>query len=1085
MEKTQVAINIGLELHIQLLGKFSVSVRKNTLPEECWRSRRARSLVKLLALTHDHRLHRDQIIEVLWANSNPAAATNNFYQTLYTARRVLESYGASVLVLEEGFLSLARADGQTLTVDVEQFETAAALAKGSLDPQAYQDALALYSGDLLPDDLYEEWTIPRREALRMAFLYLMLDLAELHETRQEYPQGIAALQQLLSVEKSYEEAHAGLMRLYAISGQRQQAVRQYQTLCDVLSQELEAEPSQSTLRLYEAIQKGDFTPSLPKTQSVHNLPVQVTSFIGREKEIETLKQVLLSGKTRLVTVTGAGGTGKTRLALRAAEELLDAYPQGIWLVELAAVADPGLLPYTVASALNLRENPNKPILETLVDFLRARRALIILDTCEHLVDAVASLVDCFLHAAPRVAIMTTSREILGVIGEMPLLCPSLGLPAPHLLKIRTEVEQLEALVSSEAVRLFAERSAFNSPGFSITEKNALIVAQICRQLDGIPLAIELAAARMRILSLEQIAERLDNTFVLLTGGSRTALPRQQTLKATIDWSYNLLTSAERALLLRLSIFTGGWTLEAAEAVCTGDSAGSENILTEEILDLLGRLVDKSLILVELGFQSEPRYRMLDTIRQYAHDRMLEGGGLSVVQERHLAYYLKLAERAQPYFRSRDAMEWLDRLEVELPNLRLALEWSLTGQVESGLHLASTLMLFWHIRSRRFEGIHWLERLLEADIARQSNSLRPPSPCLARGTALTSAAFLNHFYPGDYQEHAKTQAKEGLAIIRNSGDQGMPYLPCALYIAATTEEEIKECLDVARRVGDELYFSECMWILGRNAYYRGDFEQATTYLAENLEIHKKMGDVEGEGWGYYLQSELAYLQGQPDLARELCIASQHCLKAVGNLEFALYVSGFLAKLAITQGNYLQALEIGEAQMVSGQDITSTVVTADALGNIGWAVWAMQEDSQFARRCAETLGSDWENYLPCGRGTLFYVFGRTALTRGDYTQAQTYLSHFKSLAIPENYLSIQALGILAALTGQAHRAAVIFGALDRCCGWLHNVMSPAEQGEYQRSLALTRTALGEEPFAAAWAEGQGFTLKQMRAFASTVK
>jgi hypothetical protein len=183
--------------------------------------------------------------------------------------------------------------------------------------------------------------------------------------------------------------------------------------------------------------------------------------------------------------------------------------------------------------------------------------------------------------------------------------------------------------------------------------------------------------------------------------------------------------------------------------------------------------------------------------------------------------------------------------------------------------------------------------------------------------------------------------------------------------------------------------------------------------------------------------------------------------------------------------LQALEIGEAQMVSGQDITSTVVTADALGNIGWAVWAMQEDSQFARRCAETLGSDWENYLPCGRGTLFYIFGRTALTRGDYTQTQTYLSHFKSLAIPENYLSIQALGILAALTGQAHRAAVIFGALDRCCGWLQNVMSPAEQGEYQRSLALTRTALGEEPFAVAWAEGQGFTLKQMRAFASTVK
>ena len=242
--------------------------------------------------------------------------------------------------MEEGFISLAQAEGQVLTVDLEQFEAAAARAKGSREPQSYQDALALYTGDLLPDDLYEEWTISQRETLRLVFLQLLLDLARLHETRQEFAEGIAALQQVLSVEKSHEKAHAGLMRLYALSGQRHLAVRQYQALRDVLLQELEAKPSQSTAQLHEAIQKGDFSPTQSKAHPPHNLPVQVTSFIGREKEIKSLKQIILSGQTRLVTVTGAGGIGKTRLALRAAGELLDAFPQGLWFVELAAVATP-------------------------------------------------------------------------------------------------------------------------------------------------------------------------------------------------------------------------------------------------------------------------------------------------------------------------------------------------------------------------------------------------------------------------------------------------------------------------------------------------------------------------------------------------------------------------------------------------------------------------------------------------------------------------------------------------------------------------------------------------------------------------
>ena len=1081
MEKTQVEIKIRLELHIQLLGGFSVSINKKTIPEDCWRSRRARNLLKLLTLTPDHRLHRDQVIEALWANSDLAAAANNFHQTLYAARRVLEAAGASVLALEDGILSLAQTDGQALTVDLERFETAAAYAKDAKDPRTYQDALAIYSGDLLPDDLYEEWTISRREALRLTFSQLLLDMARLHKNRQEYPQGIAALQRLLSVDPSHEEGHAGLMRLYALNGQRQQAIRQYQTLCEVLCQELEAEPSQSTSSLFELIQSGGFTPNLPSVQSAHNLPVQVTSFIGREKEIAALKQIILSGWTRLVTVTGAGGTGKTRLALRAAEELLDAFPQGVWLVELAAVTDPDLVPAAVAAALKQRENPDKPILEALVEFLQPMQTLIILDTCEHLVDAVASLADWILRASSQVTILATSREILGVGGEMPFLCPSLALPAPHMLKIRTEIEQLAALVSSEAVRLFVERSALASPGFTITEKNVAIIAQVCRRLDGIPLAIELAAARMRLLSIEQIADRLNDAFVLLTGGSRTALPRQQTLKATIDWSYNLLTPIERSLLLRLSIFSGGWMLEAAEAICSGDGAGSDNISPEEILDLLGHLADKSLIVIELGKDGNPRYRMLDTVHQYAYDRLLEAGGESNVRDRHLAYFLQLAEQAQQHLRARGMVEWLNRLEVELGNLRLALDWSLTGHIEEGLRLGSALFHFWHIRSRRFEGIHWLERLLEVDLHELPFDERAPSSQLIRGVALIVAGNLNHYYPGIYTEHAQTQFKEGKTIIRELGDLGQKYLPFVTFNSPSSEEEYRQGLALARKFGDEFHTAELLWVNRSSLMNSGDTVLAAAYAQENLAIRKKIGDMDGEAHALNILGEHEFMHGDPKRAVELWEASAKLYLEIENVEFGLFVSGDPARAALAQGDYDRALRICDTQLAAGQRISSTLVIVDALGFMARTAWALKGFDQFKQRYAEFLEPDWENNLPCGRGTLLYAFGRARLSQGDFDRARIYLKQFSQMGLSERFLSVQSLGILAAARGQYRRASVIFSALDQRFNWLKNVSCPAEREEYQQALTSARASLGEVAFAAAWAEGQALTLEQLQALA----
>ena len=359
---------------------------------------------------------------------------------------------------------------------------------------------------------------------------------------------------------------------------------------------------------------------------------------------------------------------------------------------------------------------------------------------------------------------------------MPFFCPNLALPAPHLLKLRTHMEQLKALDLCEAVRLFAERSALVFPDFAITEKNAPIVAHICRRLDGIPLAIELAAARMRVLSVEQIAERLDHAFVLLTGGSRTALPRQQTLKASIDWSYNLLTPIERALLLRLAIFSGGWTLEAAEDVCMGECGTSENILLAEIPDLLGRLVDKSLILVEAGKDVEPRYRMLETVHQYAHEKLFAEGDEFAVLKRHAAYFGYLAQQAEPSLRGANQIAWLNRMEQEIDNLRQALAGLLNTNISAELQLASALMWFWHNRGRWEEGLTWINTGLQR-IESKDDCLPGNNPYLAaeiksaiRAKALAAAGYFYGKIPANRDnanglEKASKLLKESLSIYR--------------------------------------------------------------------------------------------------------------------------------------------------------------------------------------------------------------------------------------------------------------------------------------------------------------------------------
>ncbi|HEV2238806.1 MAG TPA: AAA family ATPase, partial [Ktedonobacterales bacterium] len=493
---------------------------------------------------------------------------------------------------------------------------------------------------------------------------------------------------------------------------------------------------------------ADFPPLATLDRHAHNLPIQLTSFIGREREVAEVTQLLATA--RLVTLTGSGGCGKTRLALRAGADALDRFDDGVWLVELAPLADPAHVTQAVATALGVPAEPGRPLLATLTEHLRARHLLLVLDNCEHLVAACAGLADALLHACPHLTILATSREPLVIEGEHSFHVPSLGLPEAG------QTPTLARVAACEAARLLIERATAAQPDFALTERNATAVEQLCRRLDGIPLALELAAARVRALTVEQVAQRLDDRFHLLTGGSRKALPRQQTLRALIDWSHDLLTPAERTLFRRLAVFAGGWTLEAAEEVCSGDV-----VAPTDVLDLLARLVDKSLVLADEQ-QAAARYHLLETVRQYAGEKLLEAGEAESLRDRHLTCFLALAEEAHSHSGTVEQYAWARRLAAEYDNLRTALEWSRAqpSETELELRLAGAMMFAWLAFGHLSAGRAALEQALA-----RSN---PHARTQARARALAMAGQL----AGMQMDVAAASAlhSESVAIYRELGDK---------------------------------------------------------------------------------------------------------------------------------------------------------------------------------------------------------------------------------------------------------------------------------------------------------------------------
>lgn len=602
---------------------------------------------------------------------------------------------------------------------------------------------------------------------------------------------------------------------------------------------------EQTFQLLHPSLLDEFPPlrSLENPNLPNNLPQQTTSFVGREKETAEIRSRIQT--QRFVTLTGSGGVGKTRLSLQVAADMLDAFPDGVWFVELASLADPEYVPQTIASVLNVPEESGQTPTFTLLNALKNKHLLLVLDNCEHVLTACAQLVGRILQSCSGVRILASSREALGVAGEQTYRVPSLSLPG------RKRSITIDTLTQYEAVRLFIDRAVLIRPDFTVTNLNAPAVASICTRLDGIPLALELAAARVRLLTVEEINTRLTDAFRLLTGGSRTALPRQQTLRAAIDWSYNLLTTQEQRFLARLSVFVGGWTIEAAEAVCSGEATGGDiGVEDWEILDLLTALVDKSLVVADTE-GSFAQYRLLETVRQYATEKLLQSGEKDALQTRHRDWYLKFVKEADSHLDGTEASLYLSRLDAEQDDIRVALAWSAhQAEVTRGeegaqqsLDMVNELMRFWDRRGSFRESRQTLESVLSLPGAERATKARAAVLITVGGMhyRLGNLAQSRAFYQESLALQEQLGNKRGKAAVL--GSLGNITMDQREYAAALSY--IEAALVINREMGNRRWECYNLMCLGNTLSFTGDLDGATSYLHQSLEIAQEIHDSYGE------------------------------------------------------------------------------------------------------------------------------------------------------------------------------------------------------------------------------------------------
>ncbi|HEX9987493.1 MAG TPA: tetratricopeptide repeat protein [Chloroflexia bacterium] len=904
-------------LSITTLGGLQVS--QGGIPVADLALRKAEALFVYLACTHRPQ-PREVLADLFWDERSPTQSLGSLRMALSSLRAHLAPY----LTITRATVAFNYDSPYWLDVaELERHLEAARAHSSSGDaqsPEAVQEleqAVALYRGPFLQGFYlrdasgFEEWMVMEQERLQRIVTAALQDLVSTYLGRGEYSAGIPHASRLLQMDPLDEEMHRQLMRLLAHSGQRAAALEQYQTCQRILSTELGIAPDPATTELYESIRLGklESVTTAPGSASsgakdrAYGLPAQLTPFIGRETEKAAIIKCVSDPGCRLVTLIGPGGIGKSRLAMQVVPDVLHEFEDGVWFVELAPLTVPDLVGPTIAAALGVKEIAGRDLLDTLKDALRDKRLLLVLDNFEQVAGA-ASIVGELLNAAPRLKVLITSRAPLRLYGEREYIVPPLHLPDPEHLP------SLERLSQYEAVRLFIDRARDVKGDFQVTNENAPSVAEICVRLDGLPLAIELAAARVRLFPPQALLSRLSNRMKVLTGGATNLPARQQTLRGAIEWSYDLLDEGEKQLFRRMSVFQGGRTLQALEAVCN-----VEGDLRLDLLNGVESLVTKSMLQQREGHDGEPRFWMLETIHEYAREKLSESDEEHRFRACHLDYFLALAEETAPQLQGPQQAERMSLLDLEMGNLRVAIQWALErGEEEKVARIAGALWGFMWTRGYLSEGRQWLEAAL------QSQSLRAE----VRATALRACGILAHDC-GDY-ERARACFEEALHLRRQLGDKGgMAGALNALGVLFNHRGEYeqaheyhKQALALFQELGDQARITVALNNLGVVAERQGDYEQAQHYYRQSLDMARNMGDTEGSAWALDNLGNLAYLQGDYIQALHLHKESLAMFRALGDkqgiavcLEHLAGALGALAQADIAAWLYGAAETLREA------------------------------------------------------------------------------------------------------------------------------------------------------------------------------
>ncbi|MBI3152805.1 MAG: hypothetical protein HYZ21_11770 [Chloroflexi bacterium] len=1012
------------KIRVRLFGAIQIEI--NGKPTALQR-RKAEALLAYLLL-HPGPQSREKIASLLWGDSLDDDARRSLRVTLTDIRKVL---GDEILTASRDTLSLNPA--QEMEVDALTFSQLLGTPETSSIP-ALASALELYRGDLL-EGMYDEWIAHYRENYRRMMLAALGTLTERYRAQGDYSRALDHAERLLTLDPYNEKAVQHVLFSLAAKGDKERATRRFKELQD----QGDIEFSRETLALYKNIQQSDSSTASKLT----NLPRPLTSFIGREDELSEVETLLT--QARLVTLLGAGGSGKTRLSIQAADEIAHQYMGGVWWVDLSPLTEPDLVTQSIAKALGVKEKANQSLLNLTAERIGDQHLLIVLDNCEHLLSACAQSVEYLLTYCPQLTVLATSREPLGVEGEAGWQVPTFPLPEAGL--------NIKVLKKNESVRLFLERGQSANTSFQLTEANAPQVVNICRKLDGIPLAIELAAALLRSLPVEEVSHRLDQRFEILHISDMSRVPRQKTLHALIDWSYNLLTNTEQIFFRRLGVFTGGWTFDAAVVVGGGYEAeniqknfnegGSTSALpinpADIVLGLLNALRRRSLIQVSYTGETS-RYSMLETLREYAVERLEESKELAVIHARHLNYMIAFAREADSHLQGKaDMVEWGERLKAELDNVRAALNWVMhAGDMNQGMALGAAMYRFWVTRGFGQEGQDWLKRLIYHPHAQVRTHERAYA-LTGYARALRNTSEIGKAHP--LMEEAigiftALKNKKDLAYARfaqgdifcYSGDLEAALPPLQQALAYYREHPKESFIHV-----------NVLSSLGRVALAQKDFPRAYEYIQESSAISEAQGDTSMSAWNKLVLGDIAYSQNDLALARENYEASLTLYRPMNRAANVAYLLEALGSLAFWRSEMDSAIAL----------FNECFQQYDSINNVGTAfsrayrasIAQMQGDLQAAAEWLQRAASPISNIEDIYRSVYL-------IKLADFSSAQ----------------------------GDSNTAAVLYLFALRLTNDPITVLFPPDRIHAETELESVRRSMGEADFESAAQRAQTITLEE---------